>query len=226
METDSTIVKIIHLEIDWAQPSIFLHTSWWLLGASLTVFLIGLAVWYYKLRKNFGVHEMSVDISSKPKMSFKVKRNSENLYIANRIYLELITRKAALPFDDNDDVIVEVYNSWYKLFTTIRDEIKNVPGEYLKSHDPTDALIGLTINILNDGLRPHLTRYQAKFRKWYSQELEKEGSKGLSPQEVQKKYPEYDDLIINLKEVNQVLIGYAEELKKLIKGKTNAQQSA
>ena len=61
-------------------------------------------------------------------MTFKVKRNTENLFIANRIYLELVTRKAALPFDEDNDVIVEVYDSWYTLFSTIREEIKNVPG--------------------------------------------------------------------------------------------------
>lgn len=222
MERDSTNITLINLQVDWGEPSIYIQSSWWLLGILLLITLIGCLLWYKKARKNFSIHEMSVDISSKPKMTFKVKRSSENLYIANRIYLELVTRKAALPFEEDNDVIIEVYNSWYTLFKTIRDEIKNVPGDYLKSHDSTDALMGLTINILNNGLRPHLTNYQAKFRKWHTNEIEKSENNLLSPQEIQKKYPDYDELVNDLKNVNQILIGYSIELKKLIKGKANA----
>jgi hypothetical protein len=226
MEKDSTNITLINLQVDWGEPSIYIQSSWWLLGILFIILLIGYLLWYRKVRDNFSIHEMSVDISSKPKMSFKVRRSSENLYIANRIYLELVTRKAAIPFEEDNDVIVEIYNSWYALFTTIRDEIKSVPGDYLKSHDPTDALIGLTINILNNGLRPHLTKFQAKFRKWYAYEIEKTENNSKSPQEIQKTYPEYEELVNDLRMVNQILIGYSNELKKLIKGKTNAQQSA
>jgi hypothetical protein len=218
MEKDSTNITLIDFQVNLNEPSIYIQSSWWLLGIIILIILIGYILWYRKVRGNFLIHEMSVDISSKPKVSFKVKRSSENLYIANRIYLELITRKAVLPFEEDNDVIIEIYNSWYTLFTTIRNEIKNVSGDYLKSHDTTDALIGLTVNILNDGLRPHLTMYQAKFRKWYSNESEKSENNLLSPQEIQQKHPNYEELIEDLRNVNQILIGYSEELKKLIKG--------
>jgi hypothetical protein len=159
---------------------------------------------------------LGVEISGSPKAFFKVQRNDDNLFIANRIYIELTTRKAAIPIDEENDVIEEVYDSWYMLFGIIRDEIKTVPGRYLKSHDPTIALIGLTTKILNDGLRPHLTEHQAKFRKWYKQEKAK--NEDISPQELQKRYPDYDNLISSMKQVNQTMIQYANELNKLIRG--------
>ncbi|MCB0743887.1 MAG: hypothetical protein KDC67_08285 [Ignavibacteriae bacterium] len=215
---DNETITLINFEIDWSKPTILIETNWWILIPILIIALIVYLIWLYKIKNNYSVHEMSVDISAKPKMTFKVKRNTENLYIANRIYLELITRKAALPFDENDDVISEVYNSWYELFKIIRNEIKNVPGEYLISHNPTEELIGLTIRILNEGLRNHLTKYQARFRKWYRIESEKDENKSLSPQQIQEKYPEYDNLITDLKSVNAILIDYSDELKKLIKG--------
>lgn len=215
---DNETITLINFEIDWSKPTILIETNWWILIPILIIALIVYLIWLYKIKNNYSVHEMGVDISAKPKMTFKVKRNTENLYIANRIYLELITRKAALPFDENDDVISEVYDSWYELFKIIRNEIKNVPGEYLISHNPTEELIGLTIRILNEGLRNHLTKYQARFRKWYRIESEKDENKSLSPQQIQEKYPEYDNLITDLKSVNAILIDYSDELKKLIKG--------
>lgn len=218
MENEITKTTVLNFEIDWSEPTILIETNWWVLGPIILVSVIGYLIWLYKIKQNYSVHELGVDISAKPKMTFKVKRNTENLFIANRIYLELVTRKAALPFDEENDVIVEVYDSWYTLFTTIREEIKNVPGEYLTSHNPTEELIGLTVNILNDGLRNHLTKYQAKFRKWYGIESEKAENSVLSPQELQKKYSEYDYLTTDLKAVNTILISYADELKKLIKG--------
>ncbi|MCG8806486.1 hypothetical protein G1K75_12575 [Tenacibaculum finnmarkense] len=218
MENEITKTTLINFEIDWSKPTFLLESNWYILGPIIIISIGAYLIWLYKIKSNFSVHEMSVNISAKPKMTFKVKRNSENLFIANRIYLELITRKAALPFDEDDDVITEVYDSWYTLFKTIREEIKNVPGEYLKSHNPTEELIGLTVNILNDGLRNHLTKYQARFRKWYKIESEKTENKTLSPQDLQRKYSDYDNLVMDLKSVNTILLNYSNELKKLIKG--------
>ena len=175
---DGEKTTIINFGVDWSKSTILIESNWWVVMPILTIALV---VWLYKFRKNYSVHEMNVVISAKPKMTFKVKRNTENLYIANRIYLELITRKVALPFDENDDVISEVYDSWYELFKIIRNEIKNVPGEYLISHNTTEELIGLTIRILNEGLRNHLTKYQARYRRWYKTESEKPENKWHYP---------------------------------------------
>lgn len=215
---DNEKTKILDFEIDWSKPTLLIESDWWVLIPILVVGVIIYLIWIFRFKKNYKIHEMSVDISAKPKVTFKVKRNTENLFIANRIYLELITRKAALPFDEDNDVISEIYDSWYELFKIIRNEIKDVPGEYLLSHNPTEELIGLTIRILNEGLRNHLTKYQARFRKWYKIESEKDKNKLLSPQQIQEQYPEYENLVNDLKSVNQILMDYSDELKKLIKG--------
>jgi len=218
-DTLITSVKIIGVEFDYSKPNLFIETNWYFLAGLVAVVLI----LHFALKRfrqsRYSVTEMEVEISGSPKAKFKARRDDSNIYIANRIFIELITRKAAIPYEDDKDVIIEVYDSWYKLFGVVRDEIKSVPGHYLKSHDPTTALIGLTTKILNDGLRPHLTEYQAKFRKWYDNEIQNTSSKGLTPQEIQRKYPDYDTLITDIKKVNKILIDYANELNKLIKGK-------
>ncbi len=216
MNSDNTTIEVIRISIDSSKPALAIESNWYLIGVVLLLFLILLFVWRKYLSQKLNIYDMEVEISGSPKASFKVQRNDENLFIANRIYIELTTRKAAIPIDEENDVIEEVYDSWYKLFGLIRDEIKTLPGRYLKSHDPTIALIGLTTKILNEGLRPHLTEHQAKFRKWYEQEKAKNES--ISPQELQRRYPDYVNLIASMKQVNQTLIQYSNELNKLIRG--------
>ena len=216
MNTNSSIIEVIRISIDSSKPALAFESNWYLIGGVLLLFPIIFFVWGKYLSQRFNIYDLGVEISGAPKAFFKVQRNDDNLFIANRIYIELTTRKAAIPIDEENDVIEEVYNSWYKLFGIIRDEIKTVPGSYLKSHNPTIALIGLTTKILNEGLRPHLTEHQAKFRKWYEQEKEKD--EDISPQELQRRYPDYDNLISSMKQVNQTLIQYANELNKLIRG--------
>lgn len=216
MNTNSSIIEVIRINIDSSKPALVFEINWYLIGGVLLLCSLIFFVWGKYISQRLNIYDLGFEISGSPKVKFKVQRNDANLFIANRIYIELITRKAAIPIDEENDVIEEVYNSWYKLFGIIRDEIKTVPGSYLKSHDPTIALIGLTTKILNDGLRPHLTEHQARFRKWY--ELEKKNNEKTSPQELQKRYPEYDDLIESMKQVNQTLIQYSNELNKLIRG--------
>lgn len=151
-------------------------------------------------------------------IEYAIVRNYQNIEIAHKIYIELITRKAAIEFDKEEDVIAQIYNSWYSLFQITRDELKGIPGELLLEGNSTESLIKLLSDILNEGLRPHLTTYQAKFRKWYDEEVTKPENNGLSPQEIQSKYPDYDLLVGSMIEVNKLLIEYTAQLKKVIGG--------
>jgi len=214
----ATAHELIRLSFDWTKPSLIIESDWILVAGIAALILLAIYVKRY-LSKVFRWHEMTLEISGTPKLTYKVERNNENLYIANRIYIELTTRKAAIPIDENNDVIEEVYDSWYKLFGIIREEIKSVPGNYLRDHDPTSALIGLTRKVLNEALRPHLTKYQARFRHWLEEEKAVPENKRKSPQELQKEYPDFVNLVASMKGVNDVLINYANELDKLIKGK-------
>ena len=150
-------------------------------------------------------------------VEYEIERNTSNLEIAHRIYIELITRKAAIPFDEKNDILADVYDSWYSLFTTTREEIKNIKGELL-SNAKSNELIELTTGVLNDALRPHLTEHQGRFRVWYSNQASSDENADKSPQELQALYPEYDPLIISMKSVNSVLNSYANQLRDFIYG--------
>lgn len=142
--------------------------------------------------------------------------NDEDIQIAHQIWTQLVTRKGALKVDPEKDVVVEIYDSWYSMFSVTRELIGSIPIKYLDAYS-TKQLISITTEVLNLGLRPHLTMWQAKYRNWYrhhEQELESK-----TPQELQKEYPEYEALIADMLVVNENLIDYAEQLKKIIEAK-------
>ncbi|MFZ2726404.1 MAG: hypothetical protein WAX77_09150 [Methylococcaceae bacterium] len=59
-----------------------------------------------------------------------------------------------------------------------------------------------------------LTQWQARFRTWY--ELEKLNNPQLTPQQLQKNFPDYHALETDMLRVNQILINYKTLLADLI----------
>ncbi len=189
--------------------------------------IIGFLVFRYFTNKNKSdlitenIEPVEISINTGTgNMKYKIVRNYANIEIAHKLYIELITRKAAIQIDEDNDVIVEIYNSWFVLFKITREELKSFSGDLLERNNKSKELIHLATDILNEGLRPHLTKYQAKFRKWYNEKVEEEKGKNekdrKSPQEIQKEYFNYLELIDSMKNVNEILIKYKEELEKIL----------
>ena len=137
-----------------------------------------------------------------------IKLNNKEQEIAYKIWIELITRKIGLEYEPENDVIEEVYNSWYAFFGIARELLKEIPP----TNNESDLVV-LTEKILNEGLRPHLTMWQARFRKWYGENLE--NNKGKSPQEIQKEFPSYKELEQGIIRTNNQLIEYKFLMEKL-----------
>lgn len=179
-----------------------------------TVIVIGYLLWRFNHPKIRRFRLVKLDISLGKIGKAELQPNLEDIQIAHQIWTELVTRKAAIPIDPDHDVIVEVYDSWYALFTKIRDLIGNIPADLIKEEQSTKELIHIATATLNDGLRPHLTRWQARFRSWYDANAEK--LKEVSPQELQRQFPKYSELISDMLKINQQMISYSKELKRLI----------
>ncbi len=146
-----------------------------------------------------------------------LKPSRADRQIAYSIWVELSTRKIGLEIDTENDVLFEVYESWYSFFGVTRELIKSIPAEKLGNKTTAD-IVSLSIRVLNEGLRPHLTRWQARFRHWYEREINKDAS--ISPQDVQKEYREYETLISELLEVNARLIKYRSKMYEILSGKS------
>ena len=181
-----------------------------MIGIPVGIILTLLACWWLK-RKKFEVKELNINLGEIGKV--KLTPNYHDIRIAHQIWTELVTRKAAIPIDPDHDVIDEIYDSWYELFGRVRLLIADIPAERICNYDSTKELVHIAVETLNRGLRPHLTKWQAQYRHWH--DLERKKKPEMSPQELQKTYPKYNELIEDVKEVNALLIEYAEELKNL-----------
>jgi hypothetical protein len=183
----------------------------WGLIAALFVIIVVRTTMSLRLKK-FEIDEAEFGLGNQ---KIKLRPNTIDMQIAYKIWVELSTRKIGLPMDFENDVIAEVYDSWYSFFAVTRTLIKEVPVSKFRRPD-TEAIIQLSIEVLNSGIRPHLTLWQAKFNRWFENELTIDENKSLSPQEIQKKFPEYEALVINLRLVNQRLIQYRKKMHELV----------
>ena len=111
---------------------------------------------------------------------------------------------------------MEVYDSWYEYFRVARELIKDLPIEKIEC---ASELIELATKVLNQGLRPHLTKWQARYRKWYESSV-KECDAKLSAQDIQKQYPYYDELLSDLIETSKRMIAYKELMYQIAFHKT------
>jgi len=143
--------------------------------------------------------------------------DTETRRVAHQAWVEIKSRKVGLPFEEEFDVITEVYNSWYQLFAVLRDLAKSIPADRLQDCEDTRNVVVLLMKALNEGLRPHLTKWQATFRRWYETEIAKSENSDKSPQEIQRKYPKYAELVADLKKVNDEFVRFANSLDLIVK---------
>lgn len=191
--------------------TILFRINW--VAIALLIVVTFILSWLYRVvnrhinKRSITIDEINLGIGDS---SVKLTYNKKDQEIAYKLWVELSTRKIGLLFDKEHDVIVEVYNSWYEFFKIARELLKEIPGNRLPY---SNDLIELTERVLNTGLRPHLTTWQAKYRKWYESELA--ASTLDTPQEIQRKYPQYDELVADLIETNIRMIEYKKLMKKI-----------
>lgn len=202
------MINILNIYFDgWEK--IVISINWIALIGIAIAFLI--VAWIVKRiasklrQKSMIVNEATLGIGSS---TITIKYNRRDQEIAYKLWVELSTRKIGVPYDVENDVIVEIYDSWYAFFSIARELLKEIPPEKLAS---SNELVELTQKVLNEGLRPHLTKWQAKYRKWYSTVCDAEGT----PQEIQRSYIDYDELLKDLLTTNTRMIKYTELLHEI-----------
>jgi hypothetical protein len=202
----------VHIQDDY---SLALEVSAIVVGLVIVLGVLALWRWRRRASKRFSVVSLNVALGGVG--SAELRPSIEDVEVAHKIWTELVTRKAALPMDPDNDVIVEVYDSWYALFGRVRELIAQLPPALVRNDASTQELIRIATQSLNSGLRPHLTKWQARFRNWYAAQDAQLATK--APQDVQRQFPEYDELMQDLRRVNDQLIQYAGELEKIVRGK-------
>ena len=193
--------QILNLSVDgWILD---LSVSWILFGVVLLVFFVRLSGG----GPRWEVQQVSLSFIRGP--AVQLVPDNKVATIAHQAWAELASRKAGIRVDD-DDVIVDVYDSWYLLFETLRQLTKEVPVSALHRSSDAATLLEMLMAAMNEGLRPHLTEHQARFRSWWAA-----ADQTMSPQERQRTYPKYEVLIADVRKVNDNLIELTESLRQL-----------
>lgn len=205
-------MNLLRLYIDLQSYSVSLDVSPWLLVFCALLILLAVFTPIWLRRCGYRVVKLNIALGNIGKV--EIAPTVEDLQVAHRIWTELVTRKAAIPVDPEHDVVVEIYDSWYALFTKVRELIGNLPADLVRKEKSTQEIVRISTATLNAGLRPHLTKWQARFRTWY--EANKEQLRNKTPQELQRDFPQFNELIADMLAINSQLIAYANELKKLL----------
>ncbi len=223
MDIATTTVVLLALTIN-SDYSIAFTSSIFLLFLIVVAYCVIILV--KKHYRNFFGPDFQIDSAELGvgSQKFTFKPNQRDREIAYKIWVELSTRKIGLPIDLENDVISEIYDSWHGFFTTTRELIKDIPVDKV-SHESTRQIISMSISVLNRGLRPHLTKWQARFRRWNDSEIARSVSEDIDPQAIQRKYPHYDDLTKDLLVVNQRLITYRNKMRELVLGQSEDESS-
>ena len=214
-----TTTNVLSLVWDRSEHTLLLSASIWVLVISLVLsaLLVGWRIYAGGFTfANFEIDQADIGIGDQ---KFTFKPNLTDKQVAYAIWVELSTRKIGLPIDFENDVISEIYDSWHGFFTVTRDLVKGIPAQKVR-RDSTQKIIRLSIEVLNEGLRPHLTQWQARFRHWYERELRKydesDGSEVLDPQLIQEKFPKIAELKQDMDRVNQSLMKYRQKMYQLV----------
>lgn len=205
-------MDLIKLSID-SGTNFHLVISPVLICSLLLIVLIFLIYRRCVLSKDYEIDEAELGIGN---TKIKIRPNHEDLQVGYKLLVELSTRKIGLPIDAEHDVIEEVYDSWYEFFRITRELIKGIPAVKIRRSESTRNLVKISTEVLNHGVRPHLTMWQARFRRWYDLELKSDKCIGLSPQEVQKRFPEYQALFADMQKINKTLIKYKTILEAMV----------
>ncbi len=207
-------MEVLDLEFEkWYE--LVLRFNWLIVLGIITVLVIvplSIKIYKKKSKKTIHIDEMKLGLGSS---EIVLKYDYSDRELAYKIWVEMESRKVGLQFDIKNDVIVEVYKSWYDFFGLTRKCIEDLPGKRL---DDSSDLVNLCLKVLNDGMRPHLTEWQAKFKRWYEHEAEN-NDHTITPQEIQRKYPKYSELEASILSANAKLMEFKFYLHQIAFGK-------
>lgn len=216
------ILKLILIPKTWNIQLVIGKTLYLLILLSILV-----KIAYLLFKNKLGIKEIEIDEAELGigNCKLKLKPNHEVAQIAYKLWVELNTRKIGLKIDPENDVIDEVYNSWYTFFGITRELIKTIPAHKLRKDESTRKLVDIATKVLNKEFRVHLTKWQAKFKYWYSFQKNRNQNPLFSPQQIQKQYPEFNALLLDMQDVNIKMIYYKSKLKEIFIGSIKPEET-
>lgn len=112
--------------------------------------------------------------------------DSTERHAAWSLYVELVTRISVQPLQEDEGIMREALNSLYSLFGTTREILREAGPDVGASHH---SVGGIAIAVLNQGLRPFLTKWHPNLQVWEAQRPD-----DVSPKEYEHQWVEEPEL--------------------------------
>lgn len=120
------------------------------------------------------------------------------------LYIELVTRIAVQPLDSDQGLFREAMNSLYSLFGSTRETLKKSgPAVGISKA----SVGGIAIAVLNNGLRPFLSRWHPALLTW-----EQKRDAATSPKDHELNWPEENHARRAMNSLREDLSEYADAL--------------
>jgi len=139
--------------------------------------------------------------------SAKWKADPAERNAAWSLYVELVTRIAVQPLEGDQGLVREAMNSLYTMFSTTREILKQAGPKVGSSKS---SIGGIAIAVLNNGLRPFLTKWHPLLQQW-----EVQRNKEISPQEHEKSWEHEQQVRNEIERLRNDLAQYADALAKI-----------
>ncbi len=124
------------------------------------------------------------------------------------LYIELVTRIAVHPLHADQGLLRESLNSLYSLFATTRQILKE-SGPVVGASK--NSVGGIAITVLNNGLRPFLSKWHPMLEEW---ELQRPND--VSRQQHEKQWPMESQLRAELENLRLSLERYSMALAEIV----------
>ncbi|MGJ3248360.1 MAG: hypothetical protein ACFE0I_20050 [Elainellaceae cyanobacterium] len=123
------------------------------------------------------------------------------------LYIELVTRVAVQSLSADAGTVREAMNSLYSLFGSTREILRKAGPDVGASHD---SVGGIAIAVLNNGLRPFLSKWHPLLQEW-----EAKKKPDISPQTHEKAWDQEPVLRSDLEALRGDLEQYANALAEI-----------
>lgn len=134
----------------------------------------------------------------------EIEPDSTERDAAWELYVELVTRVAVQSLNPHEGLVREAMNSLYSLFDSTRKILRKAGPKVGASHD---SVGGIAIAVLNNGLRPFLSKWHPLLQEWEEQKAE-----GVSPKKHERAWDQAMIVRGELDALRADLAKYAEAL--------------
>lgn len=187
--------------------------------AAIAICILSILIkWCIQKYKKKGIKQIGIDamnLGSEVERQITSKYSRKERELAYKIWFEMESNSMGQPYEEDIHAITDLHETWSQFFRFTRETIQNSPAGNMKHRLSEKNLASLCVTELNRNLKPYLDRWQARYKKWYETAQTQEENISLTPQELQKKFDNYDKMAADIQATNNEILKFKELLYEI-----------